>query len=239
MSQRRKNHWFVNASRVRLAEVNRKFAAGTKKGMVVLDAGAGRGPYRHLFRHAQYEAADFAQLSTKYTQLDYVCTLDDIPVEDERFDRILFNQVLEHIDDPPKVLAELHRVTKPGGKILCTAPLFFQEHQKPYDFFRYTQFALMKLFTDAGYENVRVSWLEGYFATLSYQFHLMYRWLPKDPRRLETGWRLMYLAPLLWGTRGAARFLRGAFAHADLRWKHTKTGMPKNYVVRADRPKTS
>ena len=77
-----KQPWYVNASRVRLAQVNRKFAERTRKNMLVLDAGAGRGPYRRLFRHARYEAADFAQLSTAYTKLDYVCSLVDIPVED-------------------------------------------------------------------------------------------------------------------------------------------------------------
>jgi hypothetical protein len=55
---------------------------GTEPGMLVLDAGAGRSPYRNLFRHARYEAADFAQLSTDYAPLDYVCDLTQIPVED-------------------------------------------------------------------------------------------------------------------------------------------------------------
>ena len=31
-------------------------------------------------------------------------------------------------------------------------------------------------------------------------------------------------------------FLRGAFSRADVRWKYTKTGMPKNYVVVARKP---
>ena len=44
---------FVNSSRVHLAQYMRDFAKGTKRGMVVLDAGAGRGPYKHLFKHAQ------------------------------------------------------------------------------------------------------------------------------------------------------------------------------------------
>ena len=72
-------------------------------GMLVLDAGAGRGPYKHLFAHAHYEAADFAQLSTRYAPLDYVCDLSAIPVEDGRFDRIVFNQVLEHVPEPELV----------------------------------------------------------------------------------------------------------------------------------------
>lgn len=236
MRRRQKRKWFVNSSRIRLAAVNGRFARRTRKGMLVLDAGAGRGPYRRLFKHARYEAADFAQLSTKYTPLEYVCSLVDIPVEDERFDRILFNQVLEHIDSPPTVMAELYRVLKPGGRILCTCPLFYEEHQKPYDYFRYTQFALVKLFEDAGFEDVRIRWLEGYFGTVSYQFHQMYRWLPRDLRHLHPGWRIVYLAPLMWSTRLLARFLRGAFAQADVRWKHTNSGMPKNYIVRARKP---
>ncbi|MGH3517955.1 MAG: class I SAM-dependent methyltransferase [Haloechinothrix sp.] len=35
-----------------------------------------------------------------------------MPVEDGRFDRVLLNQVLEHVADPPAVLAELYRVLK-------------------------------------------------------------------------------------------------------------------------------
>lgn len=228
--------WFVNSSRVRMARINRQFATKTGAGMLVLDAGAGRGPYRHMFAHAAYEAADFAQLSTAYTPLDYVCSLIDIPVEDERFDRVLFNQVLEHMDEPVVVMAELFRVLKPGGQILCTCPLFYEEHQIPHDYFRYTQFALHKLFADAGFTEVRVEWLEGYFGTVAHQFHQMHRWLPRDLSHLDLGWRRVYVQPLMGATRLMARFLRGAFSHADLRWKHTASGMPKNYVVRARKP---
>ena len=83
--------------------------------MVVLDAGAGRGRTSTCSSTPSDEAADFAQLSTKYTPLDYVCDLTAIPVEDNRFDRIVFNQVLEHVPEPALVIAELYRVLKPGG----------------------------------------------------------------------------------------------------------------------------
>lgn len=93
----------------------RQFARETEPGKLVPDAGAGRSLNKHLFEHAGYEAADFSQLSTDYAPLDDVCDLADIPDEDERFDRIVFNQVLEHIPVPGLVLAELYRVLSRAG----------------------------------------------------------------------------------------------------------------------------
>jgi SAM-dependent methyltransferase len=207
--------------------------------MLVLDAGAGRSPYRKLFDHAKYEAADFAQLSSKYAALDYVCDLTAIPVEDDRFDRIICNQVLEHLPEPGAALAELNRVLKPGGRILLTAPLYFSEHQVPYDFYRYTRYSLRRLFEHAGFQIDSIDWLEGYFGTMSYAFRQMFAALPRnvrEVRRIERGWRLVYLAPLLLGTRWLARVLHTVYFHADVRWKYTRRGMAKNYLVLAHKP---
>ena len=237
---RGKSH-YVNASRVQLRKQVRGFARNTKPGMLVLDAGAGRSPYRKLFAHATYEAADFAQLGTDYAPLDYVCDLTDIPVEDERFDRVLFNQVLEHLPEPGRALAELHRVLKPGGRIFCSVPLFYEEHQKPYDYYRYTQFALRRIFEEAGFEVLRIDWLEGYFGTVAYQFHQMSRWLPPDVRsvrKLGVGWRIVYVAPTILLTRRLAQRLQGFYGSADAAWKYTENGMPKNYVVVARKAKS-
>ncbi len=238
-SSKKKQPPYLNASRVHLRKAVRRFARGTKNGMVVLDAGAGKSPYRGLFKHAQYEAADFAALSTNYAPLDYVCDISDIPVEDERFDRVLFNQVLEHLPEPDRALTELHRVLKPGGRLFCSVPLFYEEHQQPYDYYRYTQFSLRQIFEEAGFEVVRIEWLEGYLGTVSYQFHQMYRWLPSDLgtiRAMGVGWRIGYIAPMILATRYAAGRLRGPFARADVAWKYTESGMPKNYVVVARKP---
>lgn len=45
-----------------------------------------------------------------------------IPFPDESFDFVVNNQVLEHVEDIDSVLAEIHRVLKPGGQVLSLFP---------------------------------------------------------------------------------------------------------------------
>lgn len=229
----------TNSSRVHLRRQVARFGRATEPGMLVLDAGAGTSPYQKFFKHTRYEAADWASPWGRKDPLDYECDLVDIPVEDGRFDRILFNQTLEHLPEPARALAELHRVLKPGGVMFCSVPLFYAEHQAPHDYYRFTRFALRRLFQEAGFEITRLFWLEGYFGTVSYQFEVMTRGLPNniaDIRQIESGWRIVYLAPLLIGTHWLAGHLGRAFSNADVRWRYTKTGMCKNYIVLARKP---
>jgi SAM-dependent methyltransferase len=41
---------------------------------------------------------------------------------DETFDMVICNHMLEHVDDPAVALRELHRVLKPGARIICQTP---------------------------------------------------------------------------------------------------------------------
>lgn len=240
--RRRRRRPYVNASRVQLARQMRQFARQTPKGALVLDAGAGKSPYRHLFKHARYEAADFAELSTRYAPLDYVCNLTAIPVEDGRFDAIFCNQVLEHLPEPGRALTEMLRVLKPGGRMLLSAPLYYEEHQQPYDFFRYTQFALRRLFEEAGFQVTSIEWLEGYYGTVAYDFHQLSRLLPGDLSTFlawNRGVRGLRTAIVVIATKRLARWLHRFYAELDGAWKYTARGMPKNYVVLASKPAAS
>ena len=131
-----------NSSRERLWQENVAFAATVSAGALVLDAGAGTSPYKSLFAHARYESADFEQVNKAYAHQTYTCDLSAIPVEDSRFDAVIFNQVMEHLPEPRAVLCELHRALRPGGRLIYSGPLFYEEHEKPYDFYRYTQFGV-------------------------------------------------------------------------------------------------
>ncbi len=208
----------MNSSRVYLDAFARRAGVSVPAGGCVLDAGAGDGPYRHHFGHASYEAVDFQEVPDKsYSGNHYVCDLSSIPVEDDRYDLVLFTQVLEHIPEPAAVLTELHRVLKPGGRIWASAPLFYEEHEQPYDFYRYTQFGLRRLFEEAGFFDLEIDWLEGYLGTVSYELEVAARALPVARR-----WR---------PAEAVLRWLSDLTARADLRGKVTAVGHPKNYTL--------
>lgn len=223
--------WLVNSSRHYLRAYNEEFAQAAQPGARVLDAGAGTQPYRPLFEHCVYETADFEQVDKAYAPSTYVCDLAKIPVEDARFDHVVFNQVLEHIPEPKTVLRELNRVLKPGGTIICTCPLFYAEHEQPYDFYRYTQFAHRYLFDQTGFEIRRLEWMEGYFGTLGYQLGEAALKLPLHPRRYAGHWAGLAAYPLVVVTKLACFVMAGLFYRLDRVIKVTDRGMPKNYVV--------
>ncbi len=52
----------------------------------------------------------------------HLASLAAMPFDDDRFDVICLDYVLEHIEDPPAVFRELKRVLKPGGHILILTP---------------------------------------------------------------------------------------------------------------------
>ena len=221
---------FKNSSRIYLDRFNRAFAAEITPDMYVLDAGAGIAQYRNIFNHAHYETADFEQVDKEYTPSTYVCDLATIPVENERFDRVVCNQVLEHLSEPLIVLKELNRVLKPEGRMILSTPLYYEEHEQPYDFYRYTQFAHRFLFQKAGFEIESIDWLEGYFGTMAYQFRGMAMACPLRPTA-ERPVVSTLLLPVLLVVKVSAILLSALFYRLDLVWKVTDRGYPKNYVV--------
>lgn len=119
----------------------------------VLDAGAGNCPYKPLFAHARYESTDFAQCfdASARNVHDFVCSLDSIPRPDGTYDVVLNTEVLEHVEYPDKVVRELHRVLKPGGRLYLTTPQAWAVHGAPYNFFYFTRYGLRSLFENAGF----------------------------------------------------------------------------------------
>ena len=207
------------------------FARSLPAGALVLDAGAGHQPYRHHFVHCRYKSADFEAVKKRYACNTYVCDLRRIPVENGRFDAIIFSQVMEHLPDPLAVLRELHRVLKPGGVLFYSGPLWFEEHEKPYDFYRYTSFALRHLFETSRFHIEDLRWLEGYLGTVTKQLNAMINTLPLSLRAYGGGIASVPILLLSLAFRPIASLLAYSFAYADRQFRYTDKGYPINYLA--------
>lgn len=82
-----------------------------------------------------------------YSSVDIVSSIDCLPFEDSSIDQIINIAVLEHVPNPIEVVAEFHRVLKPGGNLYCFVPFIQGFHASPWDFQRYTKPGLMTLFS--------------------------------------------------------------------------------------------
>lgn len=202
-------------------------AAATPPGAHVIDVGAGDAPYRELFGHTDYVTVDWSETVHEAPDgLDVVASADALPLAAGAADVLLCTQVLEHVAEPAPVLAELRRVLAPGGTLYLTAPLVWEEHELPHDYFRYTRAGLEHLLSAAGFESIEVAPRSDCFTTLA-QLLSNARWAmgraPQDgldPAREHAAARLLELAEEV-----------AAFAPLDA--QHL---FPLGYAVRATAP---
>lgn len=143
-------------------------ARETPPGASVVDVGAGDSPYRELFEHASYTATDWEHSPHEGVRAtDIVASAESIPVADESFDVVLLTQVLEHVPEPPAVVSELHRILRAGGRLYLTAPLVWELHELPHDYYRYTAPGLRHLMEAAGFTDVAIEPRTDCFTTLA------------------------------------------------------------------------
>jgi ubiquinone/menaquinone biosynthesis C-methylase UbiE len=81
-----------------------------------------------------------------YPNVQVVCDLAKTPFMEASLDGILSVAVLEHVANPEAHVAEMYRVLKPGGSVLCFVPFMQGYHASPNDFQRYTESGLRQLF---------------------------------------------------------------------------------------------
>lgn len=82
----------------------------------ILDVGCGS---------SKHEGAVGLDISAD-TAADIVHDLDvfPYPIDDDSFDQILLQDVIEHVEDPMRVFAELRRIVRPGGSVQLRTPHF-------------------------------------------------------------------------------------------------------------------
>jgi len=125
-----------------------------------LDYGCGTRPYEYLFSEkVEYIGIDVevSGRDKKLKSADYYYDGHMIPENDCSFDGVLSTQVLEHVPDTQTYLSEAFRVLKSDGHLILSAPFVYQEHEQPYDFYRFSSFQIVKMLTQVGFEVIECS----------------------------------------------------------------------------------
>jgi len=142
----------------------------------LLDFGCGAKPYKSLFTGLdEYIGVDYAQSghSGKYSDTEFFYDGKTLPFPNESFDSAFSSEVFEHIFNLDEILPELHRVLKPGSRILITCPFVWEEHEEPFDYARYSKFALADMLEKYGFE-IEVYDKSGDFVTALHQLFILY-----------------------------------------------------------------
>jgi SAM-dependent methyltransferase len=94
--------------------------------------------------------------SANYPNVHLVCDAHRLPLADESLDGIISVAVLEHTPNPADHVAEMRRVLKPGGRLICFVPFIQGYHASPRDYQRYTFSGMQQLFREFAEVEARV-----------------------------------------------------------------------------------
>lgn len=141
----------------------------------MLDFGCGSKPYRSLFEVDEYIGLDYENPGHPHAneQIDVFYDGKTIPFPNHTFDAVLATEVFEHVFQLDETLLEIHRVMKPGAKLLLSAPFVFMEHEAPHDFARYSTFGMSAVLERNGFRIVSLEKTSNYVEVLG-QLGLLY-----------------------------------------------------------------
>ena len=168
------------------------------KGKRLLDAGAGEQQYRQYCSHLIYVCQDFGEYEGEgnkeglqtgtwdTSKIDIVSDILEIPEPDASFDAILCTEVLEHIPEPITALIELHRLLKPGGELILTAPFASLTHFAPYHYYSgFNKYFYEHHLSKIGFSIIEISANGDYSAYVAQELIRIMKYYGKAPLYLK------------------------------------------------------
>jgi len=113
----------------KLLHQNREYIQGK-----VLNVGGGPKPYRHLSKNMVNMDLFISQEVNIKADIT-----KNFPIKKNTFDTVICTQVLEHVENPKKVIEEIHKATKKNGTLILSTPFLERYHPDPKDYWRFTE----------------------------------------------------------------------------------------------------
>lgn len=143
-----------------------KFAKGR-----LLDLGCGKVPLYTVYKDKASEitCVDWPNSmhdSNNHLDLEHDLNLP-IPLPDNNYDTIIFSDVLEHIKNPKDLMSEIARLLDKDGMLLMNVPYYYWLHEEPFDYYRYTEFALRSFLEENDLEEIEIRPIGGAFEVIT------------------------------------------------------------------------
>jgi SAM-dependent methyltransferase len=140
-----------------------------KSGDNWLDVGCGEKRYEKFFTLGTYTGLD-VRVSGRPSELKQADVYYDggvFPFKPNQFNGVMCTQVLEHVPEPKALIQQIQKVLKKDGHLVLTLPFVWQEHEKPYDFFRFSRHGIRDLLEKSGFSIEEIRPLEGSIETIA------------------------------------------------------------------------
>jgi SAM-dependent methyltransferase len=190
-----------------LRRLHKLFTAHIPRGARVLDAGCGRSLFTEIQREWPFTivAADVDHDLLKSRKTDFpevrwlAAGAHPLPFKDAAFDVVFAGELIEHLAEPHRALAEFARVLKPAGTLILTTPNRrrlanrVDRSDRPYSPDHLSELSydeVIALFKGSGFKVVHRSGLH---------LELLLNWLSPLPKldRLQRGWNRPWAVPLM------------------------------------------
>jgi SAM-dependent methyltransferase len=158
----------------------------------VLNAGCGSRDISEFLKQHGAGSVEHCDLKSTIPNA-IIADLANIPIENDRYDTIVCNAVLEHVQFPDKVMQELFRVLKPDGRLLLCIPFMQPYHPAP-DYRRYSREGMLELARIHHFEAIEIFPVHTLAQTITWIW-----WSDLSERRKHFQMALLWLPFYLWG----------------------------------------
>ncbi len=122
----------------------------------ILDIGGNKSSEYHSLIQGKHT------ITTVNLTPEYGCDLvfdiqEKFPLDDSTYDNVISMNVLEHVYGFQNAFSEIGRILKKDGTLILSTPFMHHIHGCPDDYFRYTDSALEKILTDAGFHEIEIT----------------------------------------------------------------------------------
>lgn len=183
---------------------NQSFRKWSKSfGGRTIDMGCGAAQYKSQILEIvdEYIGVDWKNGLHDQSHVDIFADLNvNLPFTDGYADTIVSFQVIEHLREPDRFLAECFRTLKNGGCMFVSVPFMWHVHEAPFDFFRYTRYGLDYLFAKNGFVDIEIEETTGFWQTVTLKFNYHTLRFARGPLRLffiPIWWIGQIIAPVL------------------------------------------